>query len=389
MNKKLLGIFLCSVLSACDAGVHTLRETEYGVRFRNLPRFLGGGVATEVMPPGQLVVVWPWDKLYTFTSTVREVSWGPNKKFKEYVNTRAKDGNEVALAVTVRYQLSLAPGDLAETVQYIATDDAGVEHLVTTVARADIRHYMNELKTAEFIDPVARARAVETVRHAMQEHLNLYKVKVLSVTLDNFRFERQLANNETDDTYQEKLDDIQRLTQETARELSRIETVAAQKEGQYNEVQAGVNRSVEEAKGYREQAKIRGDNYLLARANEAQGILSKGKAEVEGIVAQIDALAGEGGRAILKLEIAKALVANDSRFVVLNEASTANGVAVNRTDTNDLIRQLGIVDALQQREKEPKTSVPFVQPGHAGQGRAENSPKSGDSQRDLATDKKH
>lgn len=387
MKKGFLAIFLCSVLSACDAGVHTLKATEYGVRFRNLPRFLGGGVATEVMPPGQLVVVWPWDQLYTFTSTVREVSWGPNKKFKEYVNTRAKDGNEVALAVTVRYQLSLEEGALANAVQYIATDDAGIEDIVTTIARADIRHYMNELKTAEFIDPVARSRAVERVREAMQEHLNRYFVKVLSVTLDNFRFERQLANNETDDTYQEKLDEIQRLSQETARELSRVETVAAQKQGRYNEVQAEVNRSLEEAKGYLAQAKIRGDNYLLARANEAQGIRAIGKAEVEGTVAQIDALSGEGGRAILKLEIAKALVSNDSRFVILNEATSANGIAVNRTDTNDLIRQLGIVDALQQREA--RTSGPLVQSAQPTQGRAENDPKSAESQRELATDKKH
>jgi hypothetical protein len=354
--KYTLSALLVISAAGCDRPVRTLKATEYGVKFRKLPNFLGGGVESKVSPPGQMLIVFPWEELYVINTGVREISWGgEGRTFPEYLNTRARDGNEVALAVTVRYQISDSSDDLTRLVSEVSTDNKRVDEVVTSLSRAHIRHYINELKTAEFIDPEERGKALARVKEALQEGLAKYSVNILAVSLDDFRFERMLENGQKDDTYQDKLDDVQRLVQEYAREVSRVDTVVALKSQKLNEVQAQVNRVIAEANGFSDQAKIRGDNYLLARANEAKGIRAKGFAEAEGLLEQIKALAGEGGRSLLKLDIAEQLAKKHGRFVVMNEGGSA--LSVNRTDTNDLLKTLGLVEGTKDKEKEKNSET--------------------------------
>jgi SPFH domain / Band 7 family len=353
-NFRLLAVIWSLILmSGCDTGIHKVEPSEYGIKFRKLPVLLGGGVSSSVVPPGELVIAFPWDSLYTFTTAVQEVSWGPGKKFDEYLNTRARDGNEVALAMTVRYQLSTRTDDLIRLVQSVATDDKGIEDLVVQVAGADIRYFMNELRTAEFIDPTARAQAIERIRKAMQDRLSRYFINVVMVTLDDFRFERALPDGTKDDTYQEKLDEIQKVNQETEREQSRIATIVASKQRAFNDEQARVNRVLEEAKGVKLQAEIRGENYLLARRNEAEAILTNGRREVEGVQAKIESLSGPGGRAILTLDVARGLREAKSKFFVVQEGNESNGVSVRKLDANKLIEQIGLIESMNDASSEP------------------------------------
>ena len=351
-----LFLYICFLFTGCDKGAYTMKADQYGIKFRNLPRILGGGVSTSVLPPGELTIVLPWESVYTFTTSVQEVSWGPGKKNGDYVYTRSKDGNEVALSMTVLYQISSNPAQLVKLIQNVGIDDKSVESVVISVARADIRNYMSELKTAEFIDPIASAKAVDKVKEEMQKRLKKYSIEIVRVNLEQSRFERSLPDGTKDDTYQEKRDEIQTLYQETSREISRLETIEADKRAKYNQVQGEVNRIMAEASGFKEQANLRGDNYLKAKINEAQGILEKGKAEVEGVTAQINAVAGAGGRALLRLDVARILQNNNSKFVVMSDSSHSNGVNVNKTDVNDFLKQVGIVESLMQ-EPVKKNSI--------------------------------
>ncbi len=364
-----LGLILAS-LSGCQ----NMGATEYGVRFRRMPRFLGGGVARNVVLPVQTVFVMPWESIYRFDTSVRDVSWGvqnaEEKRLrgpspfveKGYVHTRALDGNEVALAVTVRYRVSTDPVKLVRLVEEVATSDEEVRDLVIAVGRADIRHYMNELRTTAFLDDKSRYEAVDKVKSSMEERLKVYGIEVLRVGLDDFRFERQLRDGSIDASYQEKLTEIQKIREDTEREKSRIETVKAKKTQEFNIGQAGVNRKVAEAEGFKKQAELRGDGYLEARSNEAKGILLQGKAEVDGLIEQINALQGPGGEAILKMELAKRLMQGDPKFITLS-GKGSNGLEVTRTDVNELIRAAGVFEGLREDTKGSKstedgTSVP-------------------------------
>lgn len=55
------------------------------------------------------------------------------------------------------------------------------------------------------------------------------------------------------------------------------------------------------------QGEARGISFLASKKNEAEGILAKGKAEGEGLVEQLNALAAPGGEAIVRVELARKL----------------------------------------------------------------------------------
>ena len=351
---------LAVVLSGCDAGFRQMGATEYGVKFRSLPTFLGGGVAQKILMPGEMALIWPWDTIYHFDTAVQDISWGPaqdkaGETEADFVNTRALDGNEVALAVTVRFKISSDPDKLRKMITEVAITNDQIRDLVVSIGRADIRTYMNELKTAEFLSKDPRYKAVDEAKASMQKRLGEYGIEVLAVNLDDFQFERQKSDGTVDSSYQEKLKEIQRLREETARERSRIETVRAKKLQQLNEAQAWVNEEIAKADGYLNQAKFQGDSYLASKQNVAKGILAKGQAEVKGLSEQIEALSGPGGRDILKLKIVQELLRDNPRFVVIEDGG-AGGVAVNRTDTNDLLNQLGVFEGLYAPDSSGKAS---------------------------------
>lgn len=356
-KNGLLFLVMVFGLCGCDIGLQQMGATEVGIIFRRLPPSFGGGLSKSIAKSGENVFIWPWDSLYRLDLAVKYVSWGANKTDTtssfDYVYTRALDGNEVALGVTVQYRLNTDPEKLLYLLRHVATSNTGVDQIIQTVARADIRTFMNQLKTSEFFNRDARYKAIEDVKKAMNERLATEGISIESVILDEHRFVRLLPDGNLDDSYQEKIDETQKFGQDTERELLRIETVKAQKEQDFNNAQAAFNRQVAEAEGYLDQAKLRADSYFKTRGNVAKGITAKGMAEVEGMKAQIAALAGEGGRAMLRLELSKELLKGDPKFVIMQE-SGQTGLSVNRTDVNQLLKQIGVFEGLQVEKTESK-----------------------------------
>ena len=319
MNARklfILPLLLSTVaLSACDTGVQHMGTTEYGVRFRKLPTFMGGGLgsADSVAHPLQTVVVFPWE-----------------------------------------------------------TDE--VRNLVIAVVRSEVRSYMNQLKTPEFRDDKKRNETVDEVLQAAQRHLGPLGIEVEAVNLKQYRFVRPLPDGGEDTRYQDRLREIQEMEQDIEGERSRIETVRAKKQKEYSEAESLYNARVSEAKGYKEQSVFQGDSYYTARSNEAKAILAEGNAEVAGLTKQISALSGKGGQAMLRLEVAKQLAKANPRFVAMNQGSGGAAVDLSKTDLNQLIGQLGIVEGLvgqppraqNNPEKSQKNETPAAQTQSAG-----------------------
>ncbi len=391
--KLVFFLMIALLLTACDSGVKQMGPGEYGVIFRRLPPALGGGVSEKVKFPGQMAVLFPWDSIITFETSTQDITWGGTKAESHgesseetgelgptaesmlsqrmqsgnaanlgssggsgFLNTRAYDGNEVALAVTVRYQITSDPKKLVEMVEKNLTSDEEVRTLVVTVARADIRTHMNYLKTAEFLDEKARYQAVDSVRKAMNEKLEPLGITVGGINLNDFRFERLTPDGSIDASYQDRLKEIQKLSQDTEREKQRVDTVQAKKQQEMNEAQGVVNRQIAEAEGLKNQAKFKGDSYYEAKLNEAKAIRAQGEAEVKGLQEKISALSGPGGQELLKLELAKQLLKNDPKFIVLAPGS-GQGLDLKRTDTNQLLNQFGIVEALRDGDRKGKDII--------------------------------
>jgi regulator of protease activity HflC (stomatin/prohibitin superfamily) len=352
-NFRILFVILMVLsLSGCDLPVQQLGARERGVVFRRLPTFLGGGVATSVHPPGALVVVWPWDSIYRIDTGSRDVSLGEaglDGDLAGFVFTRAKDGNEVALRMTVRYRVGDSEDTLVRLIQEVTTTDEALQQIIVAISRATIRLYMNELRTSGFLGEQDRYKAIEKVKNGVQKELDTLLpggVEIQAMMIDRFEFARLGPTGDVDRSYQEKLNEVLRLIEDSEREKLRIKTVRAEGERREFETQAQVNRLIQEGLGAKNQAESRGESYLTSRENEARSVLAVGKAEVQGLIERINALEGPGGAAILKLELANALRQSDPRFVLMGSGGGDKGIDVQRTDTNELINQLGVFEAL-------------------------------------------
>ncbi len=351
-------------LTACQQ----MGSTEYGVRFWKLPRFLGGGVSSKVFKPGEVVIHYPViSEIYTIDTAVKDITWGDVSKAQDpekahYVLTRALDGNEVALAVTVSYKVSSDPAVIRNLINNVARSNEGIRKIVEAAARADIRTYMNKLKTAEFIKRESRYKAVDEVKKHLSKRLAPYGIEIERVNLDDFKFWRVTykgGRQIIDTTYEDMLKEIQKKREETNRERARIQTVIKQKQKELQEAIARKNELIEEAKGYKNQAEERGRAYLEAKENEAKAILAQGKAEAEGLKKKIQALASKGGIELVKLKLVKELLQRLPQFVVIERGGKgANGkVRVERLDINDLLNQLGLIEGIKEKSIAAKSKA--------------------------------
>lgn len=354
--RILVVLVFASLLASCDTGIKVLGSTELGVKFSKLPPQIGGLPSeSSIVNRGEAVIVWPWENLYTFDTKKKIIEWGEvgegdDTAVDDYVQTRALDGNEVSLAVRVEYRISNKPKGVLKLIQEVATNEDQVREIVESVARADIRTAMNELRTNEFFDNDKKFSGQEKIKKRMRNRLNQYGIIIESVNLEEHRFERVALDGTIDRSYQEMINQVQTLDEKRKREESRIETVRAQKIRELNDVKSLMNRKVEQAKGFLRQAKMRGDNYYKVKENEAKRITETGNAEIEGLTAVIKAYQGKGGKEILKLELVKQLIKNDPKFVVMSSSGKSDGISVNKIDTNDLIKQAGLFEALKDKK---------------------------------------
>lgn len=373
-------LVLAILLAGCDTGLQHMGATEYGVRFRKLPPILGGGVGgpSSVASPLQTVVVFPWEDIYRFDTSPQYLSWGRGMADgggatqlvqNEDVHTRAKDGNEAALKLTVRYRIDPNPASLVKLVQEVATSDVAVRDLVVSVVQSEIRTNMNQLRTAEFRDDKKRNDTVDAALAAARSTLSPWGIDVESINLKQYRFVRLLRDGSEDTSYQDRLRDIQEKEQDIEGERTRIETVRAKKHTEYSEAQSKYNSRVAEAKGYKEQSVYQGDAYYTAKANEAKAIKAEGTAEIEGLRQQIAALSGKGGKAMVRLEVAKQLSEGNPKFVTVNPAQ-GSGVEVSKTDMNQLIQQLGVVEGLVGQGSSAQTGAAPTSPKSVAQSGA-------------------
>lgn len=354
-------VLIVLVLGACQK----MGASEHGVVFRKLPPSLGGGIANHVYGPTSVKFMLPWESIYRIDTSVRSIEWGAkgegmNPLDDDYVHTRAKDGNEVALAVLIQYRVSEDPEKLVRLVREIGTSDEEIEKLVSVVARSDIRTFMSGLETDEFFRNEKKYEGERKIREGMEERLAHYGIIVQNVNLKEHRFERQLPDGQIDQSYQEKINQVQAINEKTKREELRRDTVLAEKKSEYNEAKGEFDRAIAEATGYKSQAVFGGDAYYQSKKNDAEAIRAAGQSEVKGIVEQVNALSGPGGVALLKLEIAKNLLASGSRFVVVDSGKGSDGIAVQKTDMNQLMKQIGVLEGMKGNGKKPSNAEETV-----------------------------
>ncbi len=98
-----------------------------------------------------------------------------------------------------------------------------------------------------------------------------------------------------------------------------------------------VSKAIEEARGESAKRRLEADAIYFERQRQAEAILAEKKARAEGLEAQARAMAGAGGRNMVKLKVAEALEGKEILFL-----PSGSGLDLRKTDVNQLLQAYGV-----------------------------------------------
>ena len=222
------------------------------------------------------------------------------------------------------------PDSAPHLVQKVARSTKDVEErLVGPAARALVRDALNVLRSEDFYTADKRFAAAESARKLLEEALKSEGIIVEQVILQEHRF-----NPEYERVIREK-----KLAEQTAEKL-RSEAQAALEEAKRNleSAKGTVSQKLAAAAGQLAQARLAADAELVRATNEATAILKEAEARSQGIAKENEALAGAGGRTMVKLRIAEALMGKQIVFM----PSGRGGTTLQTLDMNQILSQYAV-----------------------------------------------
>ncbi len=324
-----------SVLSAAVllAGClpYSTDTTEVGVRTK---KAFGKGVVAKEYPPGTTNFFIPiFNDWHTFDTRLQnlEMTHSIDRGHggeRDDLTFKTIDGNDISMDVIVSYHI--VPAKAPYILQHVATNDEELrENIVRTIARSKPRDIFGELDTEDFYVADQRSKKAEEAKTRLNEILEPYGVIVERVSTVDYRFNPE---------YQKAIEDKKVADQQVEKNKSQANAATEEYLKKVEEAKGEVAKMTAEADGEFKRAKIEADAYFTQQERLAEATMAEGKAEAEGIAKMNEALSGTGGEAIVKLEIAEALM--NKRIIMLPIGG--GGLDVRSTDINSLLQLLGV-----------------------------------------------
>jgi regulator of protease activity HflC (stomatin/prohibitin superfamily) len=329
--KPFFAVTSVVLLSGCFP--YTIGPKEVGVKTNKA--LLGKrGVQDNIAESGQVVfynpLVTDWnsfDKNLQILDMTANIGRG-DRAGRDDMRFKTIDGNDISLDIIISYRIN--PQEAPTILKTVAKNDEELkENIVRTIARSKPRDIFGELETEEFYDAAKRAAQADKVKAVMNEILQPYGVIVDRVNTGDYRF---------NDEYQQAIEEKKVADQQV--EKNRSATAAAEEEykRKVEEAKGEVAQTIAKADGEFAKAKIEADAYFIQQQRLAEAIIAEGEAEAEGILKMNEALAGSGGEAMVKLEIAEALRGKKIMMLPIG----GGGLDVRSTDINSLLQLYGL-----------------------------------------------
>jgi regulator of protease activity HflC (stomatin/prohibitin superfamily) len=321
----MLALFLA--LTGC--AMHSTEANEVGVQVNLLT-----GLDSDIYPPGGTYFLFFLSDWYTFSTKAQTLEMTAAKTQGEEssgdLEFKTSDGNDIGVDVTVIYRL--VPEQAPHVLTQVARNDESLkESIVRPLARSIIRDVLNEL-TSEDVYAGKKFQAADKARTALDEALTPYGLRCDNVILGDHRFH---------DRYQAAINDRKVFDQQANTLQSAAENVQREWEAKLEATKGEVEKKIAQQNGLQQQAMIEADAYYISRQKEAEAILAEKTASAEGIQKMNQALAGSGGRVMVKRRIAEAL--QGKKIVVLPGGSGA--VEVQKLDVNSLLKTYAATEA--------------------------------------------
>ncbi len=327
MKRMTLTVLLgATLVPLASCTPHTTEATEVGVKFNKITRSieLAPAGATYFFTP--IINEWQTYDVSTQNLVMSLEEQGGDRKVKDDLRFKTRDGNDIETDVNVRWRLD--PKKVDYMWKMVATDtDSIKERLVRPMARSYVRDVLNRLDSEEFYNPDLRFAAANDATKVLSQQLEPYGIIVEQVLLGNFSFKPE---------YQKLIN--QRKEAEKNAEKLEAQILATQESNKaaLQQKVAELTEKLTTAQGQFAQAKKTADAYVVRREQEAQATTAEKKAVAEGIRRERSALNSSAGDAYVSLQLIDALQKKEIRQI----PQLPNGNVI--VDGNKLLEQLGV-----------------------------------------------
>ncbi|MBT3377632.1 MAG: hypothetical protein HN742_14280 [Lentisphaerae bacterium] len=238
---------------------------------------------------------------------------------KDDLKIKTNDGSDVYVDLKVQYKIMPEKADVI--LQTSGVGEIYKEKWVRDYTRSLCRNALGELTTEEFYDAAKRQTKVRDATAEANTRLNPFGIRIDSIGIpqkphfyeeyEEMIKQKKLADQAVREEESKALAAEQRkatsLVQETNIKNVAIEEFEGEMEQKTIEATAAGEKARKKADAEYERLTVGAEAELYQKRKMADGILAKKKAEAEGIEALKQALEGEGGRNMVKLEYARKL----------------------------------------------------------------------------------
>jgi regulator of protease activity HflC (stomatin/prohibitin superfamily) len=313
---------------------HQTKSTEVGVRVIKWSPLAKKGVMQKVYPPGATYFFPPGiNAWYVFDTKLQNIEMTVSNRGarmgKDDLIFKTIDGNDIALDVIIAYRID--PNKAPEIIMNVAQSNPELEErLVRPITRNVTREQFGALKTEDFYIANKRTEKAETAKNILNTILNPYGVIVESVLPKDYRF---------NPAYQKAIEEKKVADQMVERFKSETKATIEEYLQRVQQETGEVNKMVAEVDGQFAMAKINADAYYEQQTMIAKAIEAEGLAQSKGIEKMVAALNSAGGRTMVKMKLAEALV---GKKIILLPLGETGGIDLKTTNVNELLKLYGV-----------------------------------------------
>ena len=314
----LLAVLLVAVALLMSIRVQEISPTEVGVKINNRSGNVEIITAAGMnIYPGILYNFYVLDAQIQKLEMFADADRG-DQRGRDDLRIKTVDGSNVDLDFTVTYKILKEPEEsVRQLVLSSGLGDAYKTKWLRDYSRSVCRAVIGELRTEEFYDAEKLMAKQEKALAELRGELSPYGLEIQGVIVENFRFhqeyqqkidEKNLADQEVERQISEANDALeeQRVlrTRAEKQKLVEIATFDGKMEQLKVKAKAAADRTVLDAEAYAINTRRGADAQFVEMEKNAQAVLTQKTAEAEANARMANALEGEGGRNIVKIEYA-------------------------------------------------------------------------------------
>ncbi|MFP4378910.1 MAG: SPFH domain-containing protein [Candidatus Sumerlaeia bacterium] len=314
----LVAVLLVVILVLVTIRVDRISGTEVGIRINNLT-----GKVSVIDSQGTQIYNGLLTSFYVLDKTVQRLEMTAttergDRRGQDDLRIKTLDGSDVYVDLTINYRM--LPEKVKELALTSGLYDAYKAKWVRDYSRSVCRSVLGELTTEQFYDASERDGKALKAKLELNEELNPFGIEIMSVIAEKFRFheeyeekikEKKLADQEVEEQISKanaaRQNQIFRTVEATKKKEVEIESYKGEMQKLLVEAEASAERIVKDAQAYAIEKEKNGDAQFYGKEQNAKAIMAQKKTEAEGTAKMAQALIGDGGMNLVKLEYAKRL----------------------------------------------------------------------------------